>query len=423
MQIYIASLRHLEKILPLFHSYRKFYSQHVDPKTSEEFIRKNLTDTSAIIFIAEVDQKPVGFMQLYLSKSSVKAVNEMILNDLFVLEEYRKQGVAKKLIESAKNHALLLGISNIKLETSDTNEIARKLYEKLGFKKQIGFSTYELDMGPINTTKNAPTSADNLSSTLPFWKLANKNSDSNIKLAEQVIVITGVTQGLGEAMLNKFSALGYIVVGCGRNHTKLEALKLRYPKCDLNAVDISHQLSVEEWVNYVINKFGVPKFVINNASIIDNPRRPFHEANLNHLTDVININLLGNIYVTHGFLPYMRRFPNKTTIVNISSGWGRSADVGIAGYCASKFGLEGFTSVIAQENKNILTIVSLDPNEGIATPMLEKCADAAYYNSRPSATEWAEVAVPFILNIKSEQSGQQLTIPEVQKKTATLSGL
>ncbi len=237
---------------------------------------------------------------------------------------------------------------------------------------------------------------------------------NDFKFNPKLVVITGVTQGLGEAMLKEFYERGFIVLGCGRNSKKLLELSQQYSNCEFSSVDISLCSSVQSWVKNSIQKFGVPKFIINNASIIDESKQSFELTDINDLIKVIRVNLFGAMYVTHAFLPSLKQHPKQTTIINMSSGWGRNPEAGFAGYCTSKFGLEGFTGTIAKENKDIVTVVSLDPREGIATNMLAKCTDQRYYESRPSAEEWAKIAVPYILTISPKQSGKQLTVPEIR---------
>lgn len=414
MKIFRAALRHFEIVKPLFHRYRQFYSPDVDAASSYAFIKQRLADNNSVIFIAEKNSKAIGFSQLYYSRSSINVRPEFVLNDLYIDEDFRNQGIATKLIDTCKYYSKDKNIYVINLETSTNNSKAKRLYEHIGFKKSEGFDTYTLNfLSEKVELENMHTNTEK-SSWLPLWD--KKFEKTNLKFTDNIVVITGITKGLGEAMLDQFVTKGFTVLGCGRDQEKLEILSRKYPKCEFTLVDISHSFGVKDWVQYLIEKYGVPKIVINNASLIDYPRRSFCEANIEHLQQVIQTNLLGTMQVSHAFLPSMRLYPNKTAIINISSGWGRQADVGLAGYCASKFGIEGLTSVIAQENIGFVTALTLDPSDGIATEMLAKCTSEEYYNSRPTPQEWAEIAVPYILSIKPEQSGKQLTVPNVTKK-------
>jgi len=96
-------------------------------------------------------------------------------------------------------------------------------------------------------------------------------------------------------------------------------------------------------------------------------------------------------------------------IVNFSSGWGRSADAEVAPYCATKWAVEGLTQALAQELPSGMAAVALNPGI-INTEMLRSCFGASA-TSYPSPTEWAGVAVPFLLRISAVDNGRPLTVP------------
>lgn len=67
-----------------------------------------------------------------------------ILNDLFVLPQYRSQGVAKALLSAAKDHAISTKATRIILATETSNTIAQSLSESLGYSKFDEFYHYVL---------------------------------------------------------------------------------------------------------------------------------------------------------------------------------------------------------------------------------------------------------------------------------------
>jgi NAD(P)-dependent dehydrogenase (short-subunit alcohol dehydrogenase family) len=96
-------------------------------------------------------------------------------------------------------------------------------------------------------------------------------------------------------------------------------------------------------------------------------------------------------------------------IVNLSSGWGRSASADVAPYCASKWAIEGLTRALADDLPSGMAAVPLNPGV-INTEMLQSCFGSAA-DSYPSPGEWAERAVPFILGITADDNGHPLTVP------------
>ncbi len=126
-------------VFDLFDRYRMFYHQPSDIVLAKNFILERLNNNESIIFVAwdEKNSKPVGFTQLYPVYSSVRAVKNWLLNDLFVDETYRKQGIGEKLIRAAMHFAKDNHAKYVELSTATDNHIAQKLYEQIGFTKQV----------------------------------------------------------------------------------------------------------------------------------------------------------------------------------------------------------------------------------------------------------------------------------------------
>jgi len=230
------------------------------------------------------------------------------------------------------------------------------------------------------------------------------------KAKKKIIVITGVTRGLGRAMAEKFIALGHTVLGCGRNQEVIEQLRAKCTKRhDFEVVDVTSDEQVQTWVARLHKKCGAPDLVLNNAGII-NPPASLWKVSAQDFSNVIDVNIKGTANVIRHFLPNMIK-KHHGLIVNFSSGWGRSADKDVAPYVATKWAIEGLTQALSMELPEGLGAVALNPGI-INTDMLQICfgESAAHY---PSATRWAESAVPFILKLDQSDNGQALTVPEV----------
>ena len=222
------------------------------------------------------------------------------------------------------------------------------------------------------------------------------------------IVITGVTKGLGRALVEQYIKLGHLVIGCGRNVNTIESLSNAYPEnTDFQVVDISDQKQVCFWAKDVLNKFGAPDFLLNNAGII-NKNAALWDVPEQEFSDVININVKGVYNTIKEFVPHMIRI-GKGTVVNFSSGWGRSTSPEVAPYCTSKWAIEGLSKSLAQDLQEGMVSVALNPGV-IDTNMLRSCWDenAAMYEKPES---WAKRVAPFILNISQKDNGASLTAP------------
>ncbi len=147
MEIVKASLEHLELISPLFDAYRVFYDQESDMNVARSFLKARLTNNESVIFLAlDSEGRGLGFTQLYPSFSSVSAARAWVLNDLFVADNARKQGVAKRLMNEAKELGLKDNVKGIALETAESNVNAQALYESLGYQKESGTYHYFLSL-------------------------------------------------------------------------------------------------------------------------------------------------------------------------------------------------------------------------------------------------------------------------------------
>jgi len=99
------------------------------------------------IFLSMDQNSAVGFVQLYPSFCSVQAVKIYILYDLYVDENYRKNGLGESLMNRASDWAKENGAARLDLLTAKNNTVGQHLYEKLGYKKVLeDFHAYSLDI-------------------------------------------------------------------------------------------------------------------------------------------------------------------------------------------------------------------------------------------------------------------------------------
>ena len=144
----LATAADLERVAPLFDAYRQFYGQPADLPLARAFLADRLRRGDSVIFLAVrvADGAAVGFTQLYPAFSSVAARPIWILNDLFVAPDARRAGVARRLIEAARQHGVATGARRLVLSTAHTNEPAQKLYESLGYVRDEQFAQYKLEL-------------------------------------------------------------------------------------------------------------------------------------------------------------------------------------------------------------------------------------------------------------------------------------
>jgi NAD(P)-dependent dehydrogenase (short-subunit alcohol dehydrogenase family) len=224
----------------------------------------------------------------------------------------------------------------------------------------------------------------------------------------KLILITGVSKGLGYAMTEGFIQQGQTVIGCARSSEAIDKMSQKFSvPNDFTTVDVANEQQVEKWASQVLNKYAPPDILINNAAIINYPA-PLWEIPSAEFSQLIDINIKGVVNIIRHFVPAM--VENKRgIIVNFSSGWGRSTSREVAPYCASKWAIEGLTRSLAQELPSGMAAIPLNPGI-IHTDMLSISFGEEAVNYTP-VSKWVLKAVPFILGLKPTDNGTPLTIP------------
>ena len=224
----------------------------------------------------------------------------------------------------------------------------------------------------------------------------------------KTILITGVTRGLGRAMVEEFVRLGHVVVGCGRSEKEIVQLQKQFSAPhDFAAVNVADDSQVAAWAGRILSAHGPPDLLLNNAALI-NRNAKLWEVPAQEFSDIIDVNIKGVTNVIRHFVPAMVR-RRRGVIVNFSSGWGRSTDAGVAPYCATKWAMEGLTQALAQDLPAGMAAVPLNPGI-IASDMLRNCFGGSA-SDYPAPPTWAKSAVPFLLKINPADNGRPMTAP------------
>ncbi|KAK1311395.1 hypothetical protein QJS10_CPA08g01206 [Acorus calamus] len=213
--------------------------------------------------------------------------------------------------------------------------------------------------------------------------------------AAKTVMITGVSRGLGRALAMEMARRGHSIVGCGRSQEALDCILN-----ELSGGPSHHFVSALD-----VNSKGVV-FPVNNAGAI-NKNNKIWEVPAEEFDTVMDTNVKGTANVMRHFLPLMIE-REEGIIVNLSSGWGRSAAADVAPYCASKWAIEGLSRSVAKEVPPGIAIVALSPGV-VNTDMLASCfgGTAAMYQT-PEA--WAPKAAKMILNLTSADNGASLSV-------------
>jgi len=120
-----------------------FYGKESNIDISKEFLDSRIINKDSIIYVCEVGNNIIGFVQLYPLFSSTRVSKYWLLNDLFVDVKERGNGYSKLLIERAKKLVIESNACGMMLETEKSNNIGNKLYPITGFKMNELSNFYE----------------------------------------------------------------------------------------------------------------------------------------------------------------------------------------------------------------------------------------------------------------------------------------
>ncbi len=229
-----------------------------------------------------------------------------------------------------------------------------------------------------------------------------------MSIESKKIVLTGAGRGLGRALAAGFIQRGHTVWGCSQSERSVASLREAWSSPhDFQQVDVADDAQVAAWAKRLIDQFGPPDLLINNAALI-NRNAPLWEVSADEFSQVVDVNIKGVANVLRHFLPSMLE-RGSGIVVNFSSGWGRATSPEVAPYCATKFAVEGLTKALADELPSGMVAVPLNPGI-INTEMLQSCFGESA-SDYPTPEQWAEKAVPYILGLSRKEHGQSVTVP------------
>jgi short-subunit dehydrogenase len=200
---------------------------------------------------------------------------------------------------------------------------------------------------------------------------------------DQVIVITGASNGIGKQLALDLAARGAVVVGCGRSIPRLKEtlkeLRRTSPSSVMIGCDVSDAEQVQGMFAKIIADYGRIDVLVNNAGI--GMRRPFAETPLETIEEILRVNYLGAVYCTHSALPSMIA-RGAGHIVNISSISGLIGTLNMGAYCASKFAMNGWSESLYHELKPLGVYVSIVCPGPVPTDFARDFRDSAPKSSR-----------------------------------------
>lgn len=172
-----------------------------------------------------------------------------------------------------------------------------------------------------------------------------------MELKNSTILITGGTSGIGLEFVKQLTEQGANIIVTGRNLDTLNETKKKFPKIHIFQSDVSKPQDIEQLYKDVTQQLPGLNIIVNNAGIMRNLNLQDTTRSLENLTNEIQTNLSGTMWMTHQFLPHLTK-QKSSAIVNISSGLAFLPFPLSPIYSAAKSGIHAYTQVLRLQLKN-----------------------------------------------------------------------
>jgi NAD(P)-dependent dehydrogenase (short-subunit alcohol dehydrogenase family) len=211
---------------------------------------------------------------------------------------------------------------------------------------------------------------DSLGKTVPCMKLQNL-----------VTVVTGASQGLGQAIAEEFVQQGAHVAICARDRKLLDAVgeRLRILACPdqrilTQAGDVSSREQMSEMFYRIEQGIGLVDVLINNAGVYG-PKGPSESVNLDEWTRAVEINLLGTFIPSRLAIAQMKK-KGGGKIINLSGGGATNPLPRLSAYAATKAAVVRLTETLAEELKKFSIDVNAIAPGALNTRLLDEVLEA-----------------------------------------------
>ena len=228
------------------------------------------------------------------------------------------------------------------------------------------------------------------------------------RLQGKAALITGASRGIGRGIAEAFAREGASVFLCARGEGALREvsreLEATGAAVGYRAADVSDPGDAEILVASALERFPDLEVLVNNASILGK-RAPIAELDVATWDEVLRVNTSSLFYVTRPLIPHLVS-RGRGSIINVSSSVGRKGKPNWGAYAVSKFGLEGFTQVLAAELESSgVQVNSVNPG-ATRTDMRAEAYPEEDPQSLPTPEDIAEIFVHLASDESRSVTGQ-----------------
>lgn len=225
-------------------------------------------------------------------------------------------------------------------------------------------------------------------------------------LDDRTILVTGASDGIGEALALRCAELGARVILHGRNTKKLEKVHdavAEVPNAKRPSIAVLDLATADgdAYTNLVASigsEFGRLDGLVHNASILG-PRLPIEQYEPAEWQRVMHVNLTAPFVLTQMLLPLLKA-SDAASVIFTSSGVGRVGKAFWGAYAVSKFGTEGLAQILAAEHTHTkLRFNCVNPG-----PVRTKMRNAAYPAEDPETLKTPRQILPVYLYLLGDDS-------------------
>lgn len=244
--------------------------------------------------------------------------------------------------------------------------------------------------------------------TAQVWDYWERNLDPDLfidrslegNVRGKVVVVTGSSSGIGEAIAYRLAAAGAKIILTARSVDKLKAVQdgiaAKGGEAHAYGCDIADMASCDKFVAAVLKDFGHVDILINNAG--RSIRRSIHLSydRFHDFERTMQLNYFGALRLMLGFLPVMSK-RRRGHIINISSIGVLGSSPRFSAYVASKSAMDAFSRCAASEYSNLNVKFTTINMPLVKTPMI---APTKIYDYAPALTvdESMDLVVDAVVN-------------------------
>jgi NADP-dependent 3-hydroxy acid dehydrogenase YdfG len=174
-------------------------------------------------------------------------------------------------------------------------------------------------------------------------------------IEQKIVLITGVSSGLGAACAEYLSNIGHIVYGTSRKSINKSGAY------EILKMDLTDLQSIKQAVETILQEKGRIDVLVNNAGM--HTGGAIETSAIENIELQMNTNFIGMVHTVRTVLPAMRKQGNGT-IINVSSIGGLMGLPFQAFYSASKFAIEGFSDALRMELKQFnVKVIVINPGD------------------------------------------------------------